>query len=172
MRIGSAAIAFWLIASGAVALARAPQPAKPVSIGMFSGRWYEIARVAEGKKAQCQFGTSDFSGRAGAAFAVVETCHEGSPDGPAHEVKATVRIVPGAGNAKIRMGFFGGLVTQEYWILDHADDDQSWALMATPGGHYLWLLSRSPALKASAKSAAVARIAALGYDASHLQPSR
>jgi apolipoprotein D and lipocalin family protein len=154
------------------AQAAAPGPARGVAIEMYSGRWYEIARIAEGKDRRCEFPTNDFSGRPGENLAVVETCHDGSPDGPAHAFRATVRILPGAGNARIRMGFLGGLISQEYWILDHADDGESWALMATPGGRFLWLLSRRPSLDGPAKAAAVARIAALGYNAAHLKPSR
>jgi apolipoprotein D and lipocalin family protein len=35
--------------------------------------------------------------------------------------------------------------------------------MATPGGNYVWLLSRRPALSEAAREAAIARIRALGY---------
>ena len=31
-------------------------------------------------------------------------------------------------------------------ILDHADDN-GWAIMATPNGHYVWLMSRRPILE-------------------------
>ena len=40
--------------------------------------------------------------------------------------------------------------------------------MATPGGHYIWLLARSPVMEPTAKSAAMARISALGYDPARL----
>jgi apolipoprotein D and lipocalin family protein len=161
-----------LTALASPAAAAAPQPARGVAIGMFSGRWYEVARIAEGKDRRCQFPTNDFSGPPGGGLSVVETCHEGSPDGPAHTFNATVRILPGADNAKIKMGFLGGLISQEYWILDHADDGESWALMATPGGRFLWVLSRRPTLDGAARAAAIARIAALGYNTDHLKASR
>jgi apolipoprotein D and lipocalin family protein len=60
------------------------------------------------------------------------------------------------------MGFFGGLVHQEYWILDHADDG-AWAIMATPGGNYVWLLARRPVLAPAVMAAALARVRQLGY---------
>ncbi len=166
------AIALMFTLAAWPAMAAAPQPVRPVSIGMYAGRWYEIARIAEGKERRCGFPTTDFSGRDGGGFTVIETCHDVSADGPAHPIKATVTILPDTGNAKIRLGFLGGLFHQEYWILDHAPDDNAWALMATPGGRFLWLLSRRPILTAQEHAAAVARITALGYDASHLKPSR
>lgn len=60
------------------------------------------------------------------------------------------------------MTFLGGLKTQEYWILDCAGDG-SWAIMATPGGNYVWLLARRPVMSEAARAAAAARIRALGY---------
>jgi len=47
-------------------------------------------------------------------------------------------------------------------VLDHADD-QSWAIMATPGGHYVWLLSRQAMMDPAAKADALARVRSLGY---------
>jgi len=41
--------------------------------------------------------------------------------------------------------------------LDRADDD-SWAVMATPGGNYVWLLSRRPSLPPKVEAAALARV--------------
>ena len=60
------------------------------------------------------------------------------------------------------MSFLGGLRKQEYWVLDRADD-QSWAIMATPGGNYVWLLSRQPVMSPADRTAALARVASLGY---------
>ncbi|MGH7022956.1 MAG: lipocalin family protein [Caulobacteraceae bacterium] len=70
-----------------------------------------------------------------------------------------------------KVGFFGGLISQVYWVLDYAAD-HSWALMATPGGNYLWLLARRPDMTAAARAAAVARIAALGYNVRAMKSDR
>ena len=91
----------------------------------------------------------------------------GSPGGAAKVWKAEGAIVPGSGNAKFKARFFG-LVSQEYWILDTAPDG-AWAIMATPGGNYVWLMSRKAVMTPAAKSAALARIKALGYDTTRLE---
>ena len=65
------------------------------------------------------------------------------------------------------MRFMGGLITQEYWILDHADDN-AWAIMATPGGHFVWVLARRPALEPALRAQVLGRVRALGYDVSRL----
>jgi apolipoprotein D and lipocalin family protein len=144
------------------AFAAAPAPAKAVSASLYSGRWYEIARTPNTLQKDCEGATSDFEDFTGAAFEVIDTCHAGSPTGPARVLRAKAKMLPGSENTRFRMGFFGGLVHQDYWILDHADDG-AWAIMATPGGNYVWLLARRPALPPSVMAAAMARIRQLGY---------
>ncbi|MEO8925822.1 MAG: lipocalin family protein, partial [Caulobacteraceae bacterium] len=128
------------------AIPGAPAPRKPVSSELYSGRWYEIARTPNARQKGCRGDTSDFSALSAGVFAVVETCHQGSPTGPSRVLRTKARILPGSANARFTMSFLGGLIHQQYWILDHADDD-AWALMATPGGHYIWLLARRPAME-------------------------
>ncbi len=147
-------------------MASAPQPARPVAAALYSGRWYEIARTSNARQKDCRADTIDFSGSATGAFTVLETCRKAS--GAASLNRAGGRLLPETGNAKFTMSFLAGLVRQQYWILDHADDN-GWALMATPGGHYIWLLSRQPVMAPGAKASAVARMKALGYDPSRLE---
>jgi apolipoprotein D and lipocalin family protein len=167
--VALAALCALAMATTAPAGARpgAPRPVRPVSSDLYSGRWYEIARTPNTLQKDCQGATSDFQGLAAGAFTVVETCHRGSPTGTAKTIRARAKIVPASDNTRFRMAFFGGLVHQEYWILDHADDN-SWAVMATPGGNYVWLLSRRPSLPPSVQAAALARVGALGYAPSRL----
>jgi apolipoprotein D and lipocalin family protein len=144
------------------AFAAAPAPAKAVPASLYSGRWYEIARTPNTLQRDCEGATSDFADFTGAAFEVIDTCHAGSPTGPAKVLRAKARMLAGSENTRFRMGFFGGLVHQEYWILDHADDG-AWAIMATPGGNYAWLLARRAILPPAVMEAAMARIHQLGY---------
>ena len=149
------------------ARAGAPPPAKPVANAVYSGHWYEIARTPNLHEIDCQAGSFTFVGWAAGDFSVVQTCHHGSAAGPAKTTTAKAHILPGSQNAKFKMSMLGGLISQEYWILDHADDDQ-WVIMATPGGHYVWLMSRRPVLDAQSRATALARTKALGYDLSRL----
>jgi apolipoprotein D and lipocalin family protein len=156
-----------VLAVAGAARAGAHPPVRPVSTDLYSGRWYEIARTPNTMQKDCQGATSDFQGFTAGVFTVIETCHRGTPGGPAKTIKARAKIVAASDNTRFRMAFFGGLIHQEYWILDHADDD-SWAVMATPGGNYVWLLSRRPVLAPAVQAAALARVAALGYSPAHL----
>ena len=44
--------------------------------------------------------------------------------------------------------------------------------MATPGGNYVWLMSRKAVMAPAAKAAAIARIKALGYNTAKLEMPR
>jgi apolipoprotein D and lipocalin family protein len=143
------------------------QPAKPVPANLYSGRWYEIARTPNKMQADCQGSTSDFSGWAGGSFAVTQTCHKGSPLGPRQSVDAHGRVLPASDNAKMKLGFLGGLISQEYWILDRADNG-AWAIMDRSDGRYVWLLSRQPSLGAADRAAALGRLQALGFSLTNL----
>jgi len=165
MKRAIASCALGVLLISAPALAAAPQPTKPVAVGMYFGRWYQIAQIAKVNRHRCPRATDDFSSGPDGGFSVLVTCHD--PAGGARQIHAKVSIIQGSGAAKFKMSFFGGLITEEYWVLDHAPD-QSWVVMATPGGNYLWLLARRPVLGPAVRAAATARIAALGYDVGRL----
>jgi len=165
MKCAAVTCALGVLLGSAPAIAAAPQPTKPVAVGMYFGRWYQIAQIAQTNRHRCPGATDDFSSGPNGDYSVLVTCHD--PSGGAREIRAGVSIVQGSGAAKFKMSFFGGLISREYWVLDHAPD-QSWVLMATPGGNYLWLLARRPVLDPAVRAAATARIAALGYNVGRL----
>jgi apolipoprotein D and lipocalin family protein len=160
------------LAAATGAFAAAPQPTRPVAASFYSGRWYEIARVPNIGQRDCQAPVTQFAPLGGKGdvafvsstgeFAVSQVCRRGTASGSAKTFNTKGRIVPNSRNAKFEMTFLGGMKKQEYWVLDSAADG-SWAIMATPGGNYVWLLSRKAVMSDSAKAAAVNRIRALGY---------
>jgi apolipoprotein D and lipocalin family protein len=164
----AAATISWIAAlPAAAAVNNAPPPARPVTPDIYSGRWYEIARTPNNTQKDCQGPTTDFLGWSDGAFQVVETCHRGGPSGPVKAIRIRAKVLRPPDYTRFRMSFLGGMVHQEYWILDHADDN-GWALMGTPGGNYVWLLSRRPSLPPRTLNAAMARLTALGYQTSRL----
>jgi apolipoprotein D and lipocalin family protein len=155
------------VAPTPVSAKSAPQPSRAVSAAFYSGRWYEIARTPNINQRDCEAPTSEFAAGADGRYRIIQTCHRGSPEGAAKVFKSTAALVPGTENAKFTVTFFG-LAKQEYWVLD-CSSDGSWAIMATPGGNYVWLLSRRPVMSAAAEARALSRIKALGYDVDRLE---
>jgi apolipoprotein D and lipocalin family protein len=152
-----------LLALAAPAAAGLPQPARPVPANLYSGRWYEIARTTNKIQADCLASTTDFSGWRAGVFSAVQTCHKGSPTGPKQTISVQGHVLPASQNAKMQLGMLGGLISREYWILDHADDN-GWLIMTTSDGRYIWLMSRQPVITAAAKAAAIGRMQQLGLN--------
>lgn len=164
MRIFPMIVAASLLATQAptAAWAAAQPPSKPVAASFYTGKWYEIARTPNSGQRDCQAPTTEFTGKGAAGFSVHQICRKGSASGAAKVFDTTGQILSGTQNAKFKMSFLGGLKKQEYWVLDRADD-QSWAIMATPGGNFVWLLSRKAVMDPADKAQALERVKALGY---------
>jgi apolipoprotein D and lipocalin family protein len=165
--ISSACALVALLGAAAPALAGAPQPARPATSNLYSGRWYEIARTNNKMQADCLASTTDFSGWRSGAFSAVQTCHSGSPSGPKKTISVQGHVLPSSQNAKMQLAMLGGLISREYWILDHADDN-GWLIMTTADGRYVWLMSRQPVITPAIKAAAVGRMQQLGLNLTRL----
>jgi len=157
-----------LLAAATPAPAReAPQPTKPVGASFFSGRWYEIARTTNKRQGDCEAPTYDFGKPAGGQIGFILTCRRGSPAGKAEAAKVTVKLPTDEVRNKFRVSIMGGAIGTDYWVLDRADD-LSWAIMATPGGNYVWVLSRRPTMDHSLRNQLMNRIRGWGYDMSKI----
>ena len=166
----AAAFAFATLATSA--MAAAPQPSKPVSSSFFTGRWYEIARTDNSRQRGCEAPTYEFAPRKdGGQIGFVLNCRKGSPTGKLEATNGSVRLPTDGARNKFRISVYGGAIKQEYWVLDRADD-LSWAIMATPGGNYVWLLARKPKLDTGLKTQLMTRIKAMGYDAAKIVQPR
>ena len=165
-RILTAAVAFAACAAVSPALAASAPGAPRIEISQMMGRWYEVARTPNSLQRGCEAGTSDWT-PTNQGFAVVQACHKGRPDGPVAEWKAKARVADPT-NSIFKMSFFGGLISQEYRVLDHRAD-QGWLILATGDGKYLWLMSQHPTLPAPIRAQALARIKQLGFDVSRLE---
>jgi apolipoprotein D and lipocalin family protein len=148
-----------------------PEPAKTVDLGRYAGRWYEMARYDAGFEHGCEAATATYALRPDGLVSVVNACRQGGPDGPVRSVSGRARVVPGSGNAKLKVSFFGPFFIGNYWVIDHADD-YSWTIVGEPTGKYLWILTRDPTPDAAAKDALIARVAALGYNTAMLHLTR
>ncbi|SFK45346.1 lipocalin family protein [Caulobacter sp. UNC279MFTsu5.1] len=144
------------------ALAAAKPPARPIAASFYTGKWYEIARTPNAGQRDCEAPTTEFTGKGGDGFSVHQVCRKGSAGGAAKAFDTTGRIIANSQNTRFTMSFLGGLKKQEYWVLDCADD-HSWAIMATPGGNFVWLLSRKAVMDPTAKARALERVKILGY---------
>ncbi|HEX3983767.1 MAG TPA: lipocalin family protein [Acidisoma sp.] len=144
----------------------APKPRKPVEIERYLGRWYEFARFDAWFERGTEVVTADYSWRPDGLIRVVNAGHKGGLDGPLRWREAKARAVPGTGQSKLRVCFFG-IIWGDYWILDHAED-YSWSIVGEGSRRYLWILTRKPHPSAEERAELFARVASFGYDTRRL----
>lgn len=152
----------------AVGNAAVPQPAKPVVLSSYLGRWYEIGRYEQGFQKDCDGVTADYALRDDGKVSVINTCRK--PDGKIKQAKGKAKVVDTATGAKLKVSFFGPFYG-DYWVLDHADD-YSWSIVGEGSGRYLWLLSREANPGRAKVDMLIARAKALGYDTAMLRMTR
>jgi apolipoprotein D and lipocalin family protein len=150
-----------------IAVAAAPQPRQAFDQARMPGRWYELARLPSAVNRDCQAPTTDWRAVSPDRFEIAATCRKGAPDGPARVISGKVEILDPGRNTKVRMKVLGGLINQDYWLLDRASD-YGWLIMGTPKGGFISISTRTPDPSPALKAEAVARARALGYDTSQL----
>jgi apolipoprotein D and lipocalin family protein len=150
----------------AAAPAIAAEPVEKVELTSMMGRWYEVARVPNQLQRGCTGGASEWT-RTKDGFSVVQSCHKGAPDGPVSQWRAKARVSDPS-NTKFKMSFFGGLVSQDYQVLDH-HPGEGWLILSTNDRRYVWLMAQQPILPAASKAQAIARMRQLGIDPGRLE---
>ena len=162
------------LAGAALALARwrnmhpvgnpaVPEPAKAVTVDLYLGRWFEIARYEQRFERGCTNVTADYNLRSDGKIEVLNSCRR--PDGTLRVARGLANTVS-ASNAKLKVRFFG-LFSGDYWVLDHADD-YSWSIVGEPSGRYLWILVRQSNPAPECVEGLIERAAQMGYDTSML----
>jgi apolipoprotein D and lipocalin family protein len=150
------------------ALAGAPEPRQAIELKRLAGQWHEIARTPNFRQKDCKAGTTRWEIGAPDRIRVDTVCIRAN--GGAKTVKARAEVVDRQRNAKVKMTFLSGLISQEYWLLDRAPDYR-WLIMGTPGGNYIWIFSRDARPGAGVRAEAIARARRLGYNVSNLVQS-
>ena len=71
-----------------------PEPAKPVDLQRYLGRWYEIARYDASFERGCEAATAEYSLREDGLIRVLNTCRQGSTAGRLRSAEGRAKIVP------------------------------------------------------------------------------
>jgi apolipoprotein D and lipocalin family protein len=137
-----------------------------VDLGRYVGTWYEIANFPQSFQRGCTATTATYTLRDDGQIDVVNRCRKSSPDGPEKVARGRARVVDSSSNAKLEVSFFRPF-WGDYWIID-LGADYEYAVVGHPGRDYLWILSRTPSMKAEVYEAIVQRLAAQGYETNRL----
>jgi apolipoprotein D and lipocalin family protein len=155
-----------LVCAATAAFASTAVATKSIDPQRYLGRWYEIARIPNAFQKDCEGATSDWAKLNDGQYAVVQTCHAGSPSGPTKTWHGNGKVMDPV-KAQIRIGFFGGFIKQDYVVVDRADD-YSWCILSTATPKFFWIMSRRPIISPQQKAQLVARSRQLGFDVAPL----
>ena len=148
-----------------------PPTVAAVDLDRYAGLWYEIARYPNSFEAGCTGVTAEYGLNADGTVSVTNTCFKGSLDGEKDVAEGTARIVEGSNNTKLKVKFAPDWVpfaSGDYWVLA-LQPDYSAALVGSPDGKYLWILSRTPQLAPDILAALKQRATDLGYATAPLE---
>jgi apolipoprotein D and lipocalin family protein len=140
-----------------------PEPARPVELARYLGKWFELARHENRFEKGLDAVTAEYALEDDGKIRVVNSGSQGGPQGERSAVQGRAIIVDAATNAKLKVSFFGPFYTGDYWVLDHGED-YDWSIVGEPSGRYLWLLSRDARPAPGVLEALLKRVEALGYD--------
>lgn len=182
--LGSALAAASLLLSacvgspGPVGNAAVPEPAKPVSLTEYLGKWYEYGRYEAPFQKGCEAVTAEYSLRdtsGDAKIKVVNSCRKGALDGEFDQSTGKAKIVEGSDGAKLKVSFFGPFYG-DYWVLDRGEAGEDglydWSIVGEPSGRYLWMLTRDAQPDTELRTLLEERVKDLGYDWSLVRLTR
>ena len=138
-----------------------------VDVERYMGRWYEIARYPNSfQKADCVVTTAEYTLRDDGRLRVVNRCRQGALDGPEESIEGVARVVDADTNARLKVRFFWPF-EGDYWIIG-LDPEYEWAVVGEPRRRFLWILSRTPAMRADVYADIVMHLPEHGYDPDRL----
>lgn len=157
------ATASLLVATGLLMASSEPplETVRHVDLNRYVGRWFEIARYPNRFERNCDRDvTAEYSIKQNGRIRVVNACTNRT--GSIERSEGTAKIVDPSTNAKLKVTFFWPFYG-DYWIID-LGNDYEYAVVGEPSRHYLWILSRTPALTDSVYQKITQQLPAKGYD--------
>jgi apolipoprotein D and lipocalin family protein len=139
-----------------------PQPAKPVDLTRYMGRWYEQFRYEASFERDLDEVTAEYSLNDDGTVKVINSGHKGDDADGFRQSVGKAKVADRSTNAKLKVSFFGPFYGN-YWILDHGENYE-WSIVGEPSGRYLWVLTREAHPDKALLDSLKARVKALGYD--------
>jgi apolipoprotein D and lipocalin family protein len=161
-----------------VALASEPPPLTTVAaldVPLYMGRWYEIAKYPNRFQRKCVADTSaEYKLEPDGRVKVINRCR--MENGEWNEAVGMARQVGDTSSPKLEVRFapawlsFIPAVWGDYWVID-LDPEYQLVAVSEPRREYLWVLSRSPAVRHDVLAALLERLRRLGFDTNRLEVS-
>jgi apolipoprotein D and lipocalin family protein len=118
------------------------QTVPEVDLKRYVGLWYEIASFPQKFQKGCKCTTAEYQLTDKDYIKVINRCQK---PGKSAGIEGKAFVVPGTGNAKLKVQFFWPF-KGDYWIVE-LDPDYQWAAVGNESRKYLWVLCRSVVLE-------------------------
>jgi len=138
-------------------------------VSRYIGRWYEVARYETlSYEKKCNAATADYTWNAtNSTLGIRNTCYT---DGQFVSVSEGVARIPDMNDkSKLKVKFTtqpSSPFEAPYWC--HWTDYDHYAIVGSPGGNFLWVLSRTPQLPRADAPMLLDKVRSFGYDTSKL----
>ncbi len=147
-----------------------------LDVPRYMGRWYEIAKFPNRFQKQCVANTSaEYSIQPDGFLKVLNRCQ--LENGSVEVAEGAARQPGGPNSPKLEVRFapswlsFLPMVWGNYWVID-LDANYQVVAVSEPKREFLWILSRTPQVDASAYAALLARLRMQGLDTEKLVRTR
>ena len=147
-----------------------------VDLQRYSGTWHEIARLPQWFQRGCYNSTATYSLNDDGTVKVINRRQRQGEDNS--QAEGTARVVPGSGNAKLKVRFDNWIsrliptITEgNYWIIA-LDRDYRTVVIGEPSREYLWILARDRELPEDQYQALVEVARSKGFPVDELQRNR
>lgn len=137
-----------------------------VDLQMYTGTWYEIARLPFSFESKLKCNTATYSLRADGRINVLNKGHLISNPSKIKTAKGKAFIPDKNVPAKLKVQFFWPFMG-DYWIME-LDKDYKYVLIGGPSLKYLWILARDKKLDKTILDQLLKKASDAGYDLTDL----
>jgi apolipoprotein D and lipocalin family protein len=134
-----------------------------VDLSRYAGDWYEIARFPAFFEKNCYNSQAHYELNSDGTLNITNTCNKNGAKGRLKKSYAKAYVTDSETNARLKLKFFGGLVTGDYEIIA-LDADYRFAMVGTANRKYLWIISRMPFLDKIYIDQLLEKARSLGYN--------
>jgi apolipoprotein D and lipocalin family protein len=177
--ISSLLLGGWMLGVFAIdalaADAPALSPIQSLDVSRYMGVWHEVAKYPNWFQRKCASNThATYQVLGPGRVEVLNRCR--TAEGQTVVALGLARQIGAADSPKLEVRFapewlsFIPLVWGDYWVID-IDEAYQLVAVSEPKRNYLWVLSRTPQVNASAYEALLQRLKARGFDLSKLEMS-
>ena len=159
-------IALILFLTGCVGIPENVIPVDNFKLEKYLGQWYEIARLDHSFERDLVQVTADYSLLNDGGIRVLNRGFS-IKNNSWKEAEGKAYFVKGPDQGYLKVSFFGPFYgSYIIFALDH--DNYRYALVSGPDKSYLWILARTPTIKADIINMLLEKAAASGFDTSKL----